>query len=88
MVKKYRVVYDRSCCIGAAACVAVQSEKWEINSEDGKADLIGSSESLEDGKTSWIVEFDDEDLEKFMEAAQVCPVNVIHIYDEDGRKLI
>ena len=88
MIKKYRVVYDRSACIGAAACVAVQPEKWEINSEDGKADLIGSNKILEDGKTTWVVEFSDEEFEKFMESAQVCPVNVIHIYDEDGKKLV
>ena len=38
MGKKYIVEYEREGCIGAAACVAVQPEAWEIV-DDGKADL-------------------------------------------------
>ncbi len=84
--KRYKVIYDREGCIGAAACAAVFPERWEIV-EDGKADLKGG-EPKEDNLVQE-VEFDDEELEKMMASAESCPVNVIHIIDlETGEKLI
>ena len=85
--KRYLVVLERSKCIGAAACVAVQPERWILNTEDGKVDLIGGRKK-DDGTEEWELSFTDEELEKFLNAAQVCPVNVIHVFDEDGNKLI
>ena len=84
--KKYKIVYDREGCIGAAACAAVYPERWEIV-EDGKAD-IKDGVSKEDNLVQEI-EFDEDELEKMMAAAESCPVNVIHIIDlETGEKLI
>ncbi|MDP3917469.1 MAG: ferredoxin [Nanoarchaeota archaeon] len=85
--KKYTIVYDRPSCIGAAACEAVDSLRWKIADSDGKADLIGGIEKGEEPGT-FILEFDEDDLEKVKESAEVCPVNVIHIYDSDGNKII
>ena len=81
---KIRVEYKRDECIGAAACAAVNPEKWEIK-EDGLADLIGSK-LRKDG--FYELEISDADLENMMLAAESCPVNVIHIYDKNGNKLI
>ena len=80
---KYRVEYEKQGCIGAFACVAVFPESWEIGN-DGKATLIKGKEK--DGK--FYIEIDEKDLEKMKEAAEACPVNVIHIYDELGNKII
>ena len=80
---KYRVEYEKQGCIGAFACVAVFSDFWEVG-EDGKAILLKSEEK--NGKE--YLEIDEKDLAKMMEAAEACPVNVIHIYDEKGKKLI
>ena len=74
--KRYRIEYDRDGCIGVAACEAVHPEGWKLNKEEGKADCLYD-------------EFDEEELDKQMEAAETCPVNVIHIIDKKtGKKLI
>ena len=82
---RYKVVLEREKCIGAATCVAVYPERWELQ-EDAKvsikADVVKKENNLE---IFWITE---EELEKFKESAEVCPVNVIHIYDEQGNKII
>jgi len=66
-----KIELDRENCIGCGACTAVCPENWEM-AKDGKSKLK---------KTS---------LEKMgcnIEAAEACPVNVIHII-EDGKKKI
>ncbi len=88
--KSFKVVYDRNACIGAAACAAVAPEIWKM-APDGKADLVGH-ELDENGKQFVVVkesEMNDDfrkslDLNK--EAAEVCPVQAIHVYElnEDG----
>ncbi len=84
--KKYKIVYDRINCIGAGSCAITYPERWVMNNTDDKADLIKGTLVSEH---IWEVEFNEEELEKFLESAQVCPVNVIHVYDiETGKKLI
>lgn len=86
MAKKYRIEYDREGCIGAAACVAVDDESWTLV-EDGKADLNESNKNNKSG--FFIREITEEELVKFKEAAEACPVNVIHIVDlETGKRII
>lgn len=101
--KKYKVVYDRANCIGVLSCVAFYPERWSIGS-DNKADLIGGQkvegEKLEGEKQlgsgqdqanadTWVLEFTEEELERLKSSAEVCPVNVIHIYNlETGEKMV
>ena len=83
--KRYRIEYDRDGCIGAAACVAVKPESWSL-AEDGKADLKDAKEVEEE---KFVLEFDEDELEAHLEAAQGCPVNVIHIIDQKtGKRVI
>ena len=86
MGKKYRVELDREGCIGAAACVAVDPDNWTIV-EDGKVDL---KESKQDLSTKFFVrDIDESELQKWKEAAESCPVTVIHIVDlETGKRII
>ncbi len=90
--KKYRIEYDRPGCIGAAICEVFDPEDFEMK-DDGKADLLDSEESEE--KTDWYtkeMEFDLEDpkdkerFNKLKQAAEGCPVNVIHIIDLETKK--
>ena len=71
---KYKIIYDRESCIGAASCV-VLSKNWVMNDKDGKADVIKTDVT-------------EEQLTDEMEAAESCPVNCIHIEDEKGKRLI
>ncbi|MEK7157948.1 MAG: ferredoxin [Patescibacteria group bacterium] len=70
----YKIVYDREGCIGAASCTAV-SENWEL-SDDGKATFHKEM-------------ITEEELAKEREAAESCPVQVIHIINtETGEQII
>lgn len=86
--KRYKIVYDREGCIGAAACVAAYPERWSLV-DDGKADIIGDGATKNDDNTQQELEFSEEEFQKMMDAAQSCPVNVIHVVDlESGERLI
>ncbi len=86
MGKKYMVELDRDGCIGVTTCVAVIPNELSM-ADDNKVDIKGSTQ---DRKTKFFVrEIDEGELKKWIEAAEVCPVNVIHITDlETGKKLI
>ncbi len=79
-MSKFKIVHDRPNCIGCGACVAVSPEDWEMNA-DGKSDLI-KAKALPD--TTQEKELDN--LGENMEAARMCPVNVIHIIDQKTNK--
>jgi len=80
----FKVLLDRESCIGAGACAKAFSERWKMNDNDGKVDLVGGEKKDE----FWIVEIEDHELDRMMESAQACPVNAIHIIDENGNRLI
>ena len=82
---KYLVEYDRANCIGAAACASTSPKFWKMN-DDGKADLIGGNARSDGWQES---EIDEKDIEEMKAAAEICPVNVIHIKKkETGEKII
>ena len=73
---KYKVEVDVEQCTGCGACNASCPESFEMKDVDGmpKASV----------KTP-----DIDDMGCCMDAAQVCPVNCIHIIElESGKKLI
>ena len=78
--KRYKIVYDRKGCIGAAACAAVSPEFWEMK-DDGKAHLIGSKTDENGNEVLVITESQMSDklksaLAANKEAAEVCPVQI------------
>jgi len=86
---KYKIVYDIEGCIGVFSCIAANEKHWKFGEGDlaGKAELIGGKENKKTGFVE--LEIGEEDLEANMEAARVCPVNVIHIFNlETGEQLI
>ena len=72
---KFKIIYDRDACIGAAACAAVDPKNYKMNT-DGKADLL---KSKDEGQGIWTLEVDE--LGDGKEAAEACPVNAIKIKD-------
>ena len=83
--QEYKVVYDRTNCIGAAACVTAHPKKWQIVG-DGKADL-GGAQKKENNELQELI-ITEKELEAMKQAAKACPVNVIHIIDLKTNKKI
>lgn len=82
---KYQIQHDRPNCIGCAACAAVAPNFWVMN-EDGKSDIVGCK-NRDDGWEE--IDISEKDFSVNKEAAEACPVNVIHIIRKDtGEKLI
>ncbi len=71
---KYKIELVRNDCIGCGACTAVSPDFWEM-ADDGKTDIKGGKKEG-DNMTK---EIEDSDLDTNKEAAESCPVNVIHI---------
>lgn len=70
--KKIGKIYiDRDLCIGAASCVAIAPDAFELDDENKAV--------LKDQKA-----VDDETL---LLAAQSCPTKAIIVYDEEGNQI-
>jgi len=83
---KLKIIYEREGCIGAAACAAIDPDNFVMN-DDGKADLTGATKR-EDGKWEKVVEVgSQEEVEKIIDGAKGCPVDVIQVFDEDEEKV-
>ena len=82
--KKFMIQHDRPNCIGCAACAAVAPDFWEMN-EDGKSDIIGSKK-LDDETEE--LDIDEKNYVENKEAADSCPVNVIHIINKETKEKI
>ena len=83
--EKFTLQHNRPDCIGCSACEAVAPDFWEMH-EDGKSDI-------KRGKTldnEWQeLDIEEKDFEENKEAAESCPVNVIHLVNkETGEKII
>ncbi len=82
--KRYKIIYKKNECIGAFACVAAEPKHWEEDGDSDKADLV---EGIHEGEEVYIKYLDE--LDNNLEAAQSCPVNCIHIIDQEtGEELI
>lgn len=79
---KNKVVHERNICIGCGACAATCPAFWEM-ADDGKSVLKGGKAT---GAETFELEVDELGCNK--DAAEVCPVNCIHIIDHTGKKLI
>jgi len=82
--------HDRPGCIGCGACAAINPKHWVISSVDGKSDVIGAEKVVESGEVvQEKLDLAQEDHAINTQAAECCPVNVIHIVDKrTGERLI
>lgn len=78
---KFKVVHDRPTCIGCSACAGVCPDFWEMN-DDGKSNLKGSTKK--DGD-QYELELDDPKCNE--SAAKSCPVNCIHLFEGETKKI-
>ena len=70
-VKIGKVVVDRALCIGAASCVALAPDTFDLDSE-AKA-VIKNQKGNSDAE--------------ILEAAKSCPTDAIFVYDEEGNQI-
>ncbi len=84
MGKNYKLLHDRENCIGCGACAVIAPDFWEMN-DDGKSDIINGVDKEKGWQEKKITE---KDFEINMEAAESCPVEVIHIDDEETKERI
>jgi ferredoxin len=83
---KYLMV-DRELCIGAASCVAVLPEVFQLDGED-KAVILQKNGIRTSEKTDVdLLEVAAVDDETLMLAAQSCPTLAIFLYDADGNQI-
>ena len=71
----FKVLHEKKDCISCGACAAIAPDQWEMD-EENMSQLIGGKEVGE----NWELEFDsDKHKEEYIEAADVCPVRIIHV---------
>lgn len=71
----FKVVHFKKDCISCGACAAITPDYWEMDVE-GLAQLKGAKQ-VED---QWELEIKTEEARAMnQEAAEVCPVNIIHV---------
>ncbi len=78
---------DRDLCIGAASCIAVYPDVFEIDGENKAVFKL-----QDDGRTSDTTDVTSLDVsgvddDTLMLAAQSCPTAAIFLYDEDGTQV-
>jgi len=66
------VTVDRTLCIGAASCVAVAPQAFELD-DQAIAIILDTA--------------DQEDRDTLLDSARSCPVDAIIITDKDGNQL-
>ncbi len=67
-----KIVVKREDCIGAATCIAVAPDAYELDDEN-----------IAVVKREWINHTDEE----ILLSAQACPTLAIYLYDEEGNQL-
>lgn len=75
---RYKIEHFKKDCISCGACAAINPTFWEMD-EEGLAHLKGSKK-VDD---HWELQISEEDRESNQEAADVCPVNIIHVKKVD-----
>lgn len=73
---KITLSQKRNDCIGCGSCTLLAPDRWKMNDEDGKADLIGGERKGEDYVVAKIEEAECEINEQ---AAASCPMGIIRV---------
>lgn len=81
-----RIKVDPDLCIGAASCVTIAPETFQMNEENKAVVLDHGMEP--NGKTyERVMEVTEDEKENIILGAQSCPTLAIFIYDEAGIQL-
>ncbi|HLD18012.1 MAG TPA: ferredoxin [Patescibacteria group bacterium] len=80
---KLRIKVDPDLCIGAAACVTVAPETFQLDDEN-KAVVLDHGMEPEKRTYERVVNVTEEEKENIILSAQSCPTLAIFLYDENG----
>ncbi len=83
---KLRIKVDPDLCIGAASCVTIAPETFQLNDEN-KAVVFDHGNEPSGRTYEREIEVTDAEKENIILAAQSCPTLAIFIYDETGAQL-
>jgi ferredoxin len=70
-----RITHHRAKCIGCNYCVEAAPSGWVMDIKDGKSILLNSKPK----KGFYICITGNDEYEANLEAAEICPVNIIRI---------
>ena len=78
---------DRDLCIGAASCIAVYPDVFEIDGENKAVFKLQDDGRTSDTTDVTALDVSGVDDDTLMLAAQSCPTAAIFLYDEDGTQV-
>ncbi|HLD33575.1 MAG TPA: ferredoxin [Candidatus Nanoarchaeia archaeon] len=78
----FKIIHERPKCIACGSCAAVAPKFWEMSEKDGLADLKGCTMNGDNEERI----IDDKDATANREAAEVCPVQIIHVEEIKEQK--
>ncbi len=74
-MRMFKIIQEPG-CIGCGACVNACPATWKMKETNGQLIAVPKKNS-----------FEETELPENKEAADMCPVNVIHIEDEEGKRI-
>lgn len=83
---KIRIIVDPDLCIGAASCVTIAPETFQLNVEN-KAEVLDHGQAPEGPSYEREMDVTDEELQNIILGAQSCPTLAITIVDEVGTQV-
>lgn len=83
---KITVKVDPDLCIGAASCVTIAPDTFELN-EENKAYVLDHGQAEGGPSYERVMEVTEDEKENIILAAQSCPTLAVFIYDEAGEQL-
>ncbi len=83
---KLRIIVDPDLCIGAASCVTIAPETFQLNMEN-KAEVLDHGQVIDGPTYERIVDVTEDEKDTIILGAQSCPTLAITIFDEQGMQL-
>ena len=83
---KLTIKVDPDLCIGAASCVTIEPETFQLN-EENKAYVLDHGTEPTPRTYERVIEVTESEKENMILAAQSCPTLAIFIFDEEGKQL-
>lgn len=83
---KLRIIVDPDLCIGAASCVTIAPDTFQLNTEN-KAEVLDHGTAPDGPTYERIVDVTEDEKETIILGAQSCPTLAITIFDEAGTQL-